>query len=187
MLVSRILPRVKILITGVGMVNTAYYLGRHAGNNVDALVNVGICGAFNKKLSLGEVVNVVSDRLSEFGAEDNKKFIRFEDLKLGGKSSFVLKNGIKMNSLKKVNGITVNTVHGNKKNIRRVVALFNPDVESMEGAAFAMACDVLKKTGIQIRAVSNYVERRDKSKWKMSLAVKNLNAFLMTFVKERYL
>lgn len=36
---------------------------------------------------------------------------------------------------------------------------------------------------IQIRAISNYVEKRDKSKWNMPLAINNLNEFLIEFVK----
>ena len=72
-------------------------------------------------------------------------------------------------------GITVNTVHGNNTSIQKVSFLFNPDVESMEGAACMM---VSKKFGIpclQIRSISNYVEKRNDEKWNKSLALKNLH------------
>jgi futalosine hydrolase len=73
-----------------------------------------------------------------------------------------------------VKGITVNTVHGNSASIKKVKKKFNPDIESMEGAAFFFACQNEKIPCLQIRAISNYVEKRNKKKWKMKLAVKNL-------------
>jgi futalosine hydrolase len=36
---------------------------------------------------------------------------------------------------------------------------------------------------VQLRAVSNYVEIRDKSKWNIPLAVENLNIQLIEFIK----
>ena len=64
-------PGVAVLITGVGMVNTAYFLGRYFLSAFSFTINVGICGAFNKDIKIGEVVNVVEDCISEMGAEDD--------------------------------------------------------------------------------------------------------------------
>jgi futalosine hydrolase len=36
---------------------------------------------------------------------------------------------------------------------------------------------------VQIRAVSNYVEPRNKENWQMGLAIKNLNEYLITLLK----
>jgi futalosine hydrolase len=36
---------------------------------------------------------------------------------------------------------------------------------------------------IQIRAVSNYVERRNRDNWQIGLAIKNLNIFALEFLK----
>ena len=52
----------------------------------------------------------------------------------------------------------------------------------MEGAAFFASCKRAGGDFIQIRAISNYVEKRDKSKWQMPLAIQNLNDFLINFV-----
>lgn len=161
------------------MVNTAFFLGKQLTTHFDFAMNVGICGAFNKKFSLGELVNIKSDMISEIGAEDGEKFIPFPDLKLDGKNIFRLKNNLNLTRIKSAKGITVNTIHGNKKSIEKIISLLNPDVESMEGASFAMACESQEVKGIQIRAVSNYVEKRDKSKWNIPLAINNLNQFLI--------
>lgn len=176
----------KVLITGVGMVNTAFSMGRYSNTLYDLVLNVGVCGAFDKALKLGDVVQVTEDVLSELGAEDGDTFLTYDKLNLPGEYKFkgYLSNSFpQIDALKKVKGITVNTVHGNEISINKVKTLFNPDVESMEGAAFLSSCKRAGNNYTQIRAVSNYVEKRDKSKWQMALAIKNLNDFLIDFVK----
>ncbi len=180
-------PNLSVLITGVGMVNTAYHLGRSSHNLFDHVINMGVCGAFNHSIKIGEVVNVIEDTLSEMGAEDDTLFIKYADMNLGGTniyhSNFTTDNA-KLNDLKKVKGITVNKVHGNNESIKKISADFNADVESMEGAAFFRACARLSENYYQIRAVSNYVEKRDKSRWNMPLAINNLNDFVVTLITD---
>jgi futalosine hydrolase len=177
---------VQVLITGIGMVNTALLIGRCLHADYDLIINAGVCGAFDKQLELGQLVNVTEDILSEMGAEDGEEFLTYNLLNLPGehiysrnyKDSYLM-----VELLQKVKGITVNTVHGNETSIEKVKQLYNPDIESMEGAAFFAACSGMKGNCIQIRAISNYVEKRDKEKWQMPLAIKNLNDFLITFIK----
>ncbi len=176
-----------VLITGVGMVNTAYHMGRYSHNLFDHVVNIGVCGAFNRSIQIGEVVNVIEDTLSEMGAEDDDRFIKYADMNLGGTNLYHSHFKIDdphLNNLKKVKGITVNKVHGNEENIKNTTSLFDADVESMEGAAFLRACAGLSENYYQLRAVSNYVEKRDKSKWNMPLAINNLNAFVVSLITD---
>ncbi len=88
-----------------------------------------------------------------------------------------------LRQLKKVKGITINTVHGNKKSISKVISLYQPDVESMEGAAFFYACNKFNIPALQLRSVSNYVERRNVKNWNIPLAVKNLNEAVISLLK----
>lgn len=180
-------PDLSVLITGVGMVNTAYHLGRSSHNLFDHVINIGVCGAFKRSIKIGEVVNVIEDTLSEMGAEDDTLFIKYTDMNLGGTNvyhSHFTTHNAKLNDLKKVKGITVNKVHGNDESIKKISADFNADVESMEGAAFFRGCSRLSENYYQIRAISNYVEKRDKSKWNMPLAINNLNDFVVTLVTD---
>ena len=49
---------IDVLVTGVGMVATAYHLGRTLlQNHYDFAINIGICGAFDHTL-IGKTVNV---------------------------------------------------------------------------------------------------------------------------------
>ena len=185
--VSGVNPHLAVLITGVGMVNTAYYMGRYFLSAFNYTINAGICGAFNKSIKIGDVVNVVEDLISEMGAQDGDNFIKYQDLNLGGTNVFTSRSFDKIDdfeNLKKVKSITVNSVHGNDEHISKTIKLFNPDVESMEGAGFLRGCEHLPGNCFQIRSVSNYVEKRDKSKWDISLAVTNLNDLLIKVVED---
>lgn len=180
-------PDLSVLITGVGMVNTAYHMGRSSHNLFDHIINMGVCGAFNRNIKIGEVVNVIEDVISEMGAEDENLFIKYADMNLGGTNiyhSHFTTDNAKLNNLKKVKGITVNKVHGSDDSIKKVSAFFNADVESMEGAAFLRGCSHLSESYYQLRGVSNYVEKRDKSKWNMPLAINNLNDLVVSLITD---
>ena len=170
------------------MTATAYHLGKVlAKNKYDLALNIGIAGAFNQNLALGGVVNVVSDCFADSGAEDDEKFLSMFDLGLQESDAFPFVNGKlhgtkRYESLPSAKGITVNTVHGNEEHIRKTKMLYAPDVESMEGAAFLYACLSENLPCSQIRAISNYVEKRNKAAWNIPLAVANLHSTVITLL-----
>lgn len=178
---------IQLLVTGVGMVNTAYAIGKHVNLTYNLIINAGICGAFKPQFKPGQVLCVTRDCLSEMGAENGTEFIPYHELGLGGRNEFtsvISSTYTSLTNISQVSGITVNTVHGNEKSIEFITTLLSPDVESMEGAAFLMACEALKCDYFQLRAVSNYVEKRDKSKWEIKLAIQNLNQVLLQLINE---
>ncbi|MBT3612518.1 MAG: futalosine hydrolase [Flavobacteriales bacterium] len=160
-----------ILITGVGMVNTAIQLTKELlQNKYDLVINMGVAGSFSDVIKIGNVVEVVEDSFSELGFENGVGFEQFSDFELGTRYSVEGKT-----DLQKMRGITVNTVHGNEKLISEIVNRLNPDVESMEGAAVFKVCNEFGVPCIQIRAISNNVEKRNKANWNIPLAIHNLN------------
>jgi futalosine hydrolase len=172
-----------VLITGAGMVSTAFELGKLIGSHFDVVINAGVAGSFNR-FEIGDVVNVTKDCFSEFGAEDDRAFLSVDQLGLG-RQHIELEHPFSNNfisGIPKTNGITVNTVHGNEKSISRVVEKYQPYVESMEGAAFLHAANAFGWKAIQLRAVSNKVTKRDKSSWNLQLAITNLNESLHKLV-----
>ncbi|MCB9361167.1 MAG: futalosine hydrolase [Flavobacteriales bacterium] len=187
--------QIDVLIPGVGMTCTAYWMGKTLTIKLyDCAINLGLAGSFNNDIKIGDVVNVVSDRISELGAQDGEKFLSLIDMDLIEDEDFTLVNGEMINSiplenkiissLKSVRGISVNTTHGEENEIEKVIKLFNPDVESMEGAAFYYACLLEGITCAQIRAISNKVEPRNKENWNIKLAVKNLTETSLKLLKE---
>lgn len=165
-------------ISGVGMNAMAYCMGKALNDEYDMAFNIGICGSFSKQYQLGSMVNITHDIFSELGAEDGINFLDMHALKLPAVTEIQNNSPLKnahIDSLPKVKGITVNTVHGNETSIAKIKTRLNPDVESMEGAAFMYAC---KREGLpfaQLRTISNYVEPRNKDSWKIPLALENLS------------
>ncbi len=164
-----------LLITGVGMVATAVRCARLlAQDNFDLVLNVGLCGSFDPGLKPGTVVHVARDRIAELGAEDGDTFLTMTELKLPAECEFTNLSPPNIAALKElqvVSGVTVNTAHGNERSIAALVERYAPQVESMEGAAFMSACLVSGVRFAQVRAVSNIVERRNRSAWRISDAL----------------
>jgi futalosine hydrolase len=184
------IPKSEILVTGVGMVATAFSLGRHlAENKYDLALNLGIAGSFDRDIALGQVVEITEDTVAELGAEDGENFLPIADLGFGEATFYPstqladLYNLFNNFNLNKARAITVNTVHGHEASIKKVAERLQPQLESMEGAAFFYACRQMNVPCIQIRAVSNYVEKRNRDNWQIGLAIKNLNTFAVEFLK----
>ncbi|PCJ83146.1 MAG: futalosine hydrolase [Flavobacteriales bacterium] len=189
---------IDVLITGVGMTATAFWLGKMLSDRYDVVLNLGVCGSFRREIGIGEVVNVVSDLFSDLGTENGEEFLDVFEMDLIDENEFPFNNGKLTNdfkndvsnSLKTVHGITVNTVHGNEKSIKKTIDLLAksecmPDVESMEGAAFFYACMSEGIPCLQIRAVSNYVERRNKENWNIPLAIEALNEKVLEIINSK--
>ncbi|RZK26914.1 MAG: futalosine hydrolase [Flavobacterium sp.] len=173
-----------VLITGVGMTATAFALGQHLSAEYKLILNLGIAGSFDYNIPLGSLLNISSDEFAELGAEDHAEFLTIEELGFG-KGSFNAGNNLLNDSLKdlrKVKGITVNKVHGNRESIDQIVKRLNPITESMEGAAVLYCCAQMDIPCLQIRSISNYVEPRNKKNWKIGLAIANLNKWAIDFL-----
>ena len=180
---------VHLLVTGVGMVATAAWCSRVlAERSYDIAINAGLCGSFVESLVPGTVVHVVADCLAELGAEDGDRFLTLQELGLEEMADPAdarlgcaeLRNAAPpsiaaLDRLQQVSAITVNTAHGHERSIAAVVARFHPQVESMEGAAFMYACLMHGVRFTQIRAVSNIVERRNRSAWRVKEAIAALS------------
>ena len=176
---------IDVLVTGVGMVATSSWCSRAlATKPFDLALNLGVCGSFKTALAPPTVVHVVSDRLVELGAEDGDDFLTIQQMHLLGDDEFPFTGGRLVNAsppssaalsgLQQVEGVTVNTVHGNDVSIAGVARRFDPDVESMEGAAFMYACITQGVPFAQLRAISNFVERRNRSAWRLNEAIAEL-------------
>lgn len=194
--------RVDVLITGIGMVATAYHLGRYFGQNIpDLAINAGIAGAYDPSIGLGSVLNIVEDGVDDFGASEREGFKTVFDLGLADPDLLPYSNGKLLNieqlplsltsastyrNLIRKSGLTTNTIKEKLADGDDFIKMSEVGVESMEGAAFFYACISAHVPAIQLRAVSNYVGERDKSKWAISLAINNLNLTLKNLMVEIY-
>jgi len=186
---------VDVLTTGVGMVATAAWCSQMlTENRYDLALDLGVCGSFDREIELAQVVHVTSDCIAELGAEDDQNFLTVQDLGLADANEFPFTEGRLINAsppisttlsaLTAVAGITVNTVHGSEQSIATVKRRFQPQVESMEGAAFMYTCMIHRVPFAQIRAVSNLVEKQNRNAWQLSDAIRNLTEMGLRILEE---
>ena len=181
---------IDVLITRIGICATTFWLTKTLRKeNYDLVINAGIAGSYSKNFTIGNVVNVYKDEFSDLGINDNGKFKTLFDENILNKNIFPFTLGKIFNDYAKsdenifklpiANSITVNTVNGEAINIESVRKKFCPDIESMEGAAFFYVCKTEKVKFFQIRAISNFVEPRNKKNWNVALAIEKLNQELI--------
>ena len=179
-----------ILVTGPGVPATIYQLTKALlKNSYDLVINAGIAGSFDRNLPTGTVVQVVSDGFADLGAEDGDAFLDIFRLGLIDPDALPfekgkLRNDFRIPELREADGLTVNTAHGNEARIEAIRARFPAHTESMEGAGFFYVCMNEGVNCLQLRAVSNYVEKRNRENWNIPLAVKQLNAALAGIVRK---
>jgi len=177
---------VDVLITGIGLLHTAFQMGRTLRDGAyDFAINAGICGSYNPGIPLGSVLHFTEEGIPEAGVEEDGEFRSFFEVGLMFPDEYPFDGGKLINTLipewetisrlQTVSGNSVNTMLTDPDKIKRLISAFPADVESMEGAAFLFGCLAEKVPSAQIRAVSNYVGERDKSKWEIRLAVDNLD------------
>ena len=190
-----------VLITGVGMVNTALKLTKRLTQNTyDIVLNAGVAGSFmgdkktkNTPILRGAVVEVLSEQYGDLGVEEaDGRFTDMFELGLIKADESPYKKGKLMNpkplglkALPRVSGLTVQTVHGFEPNIEAISKKYDCQIETMEGAAFFQTCLTEGVAFTQIRAISNFVEARNRENWKMQEAIQNLNEVLIELFEKR--
>jgi futalosine hydrolase len=181
-----------LLHTGIGMVNTAYQLGRQlALHRPDMAIQYGIGGAFDAGPAMEEVVEIVTEIVPELGADSPTGYL---DLAEMGFAHFTVGEQPYYNSVEQpraglvgfrhCRAVTVNRVSGTAAGIASLTEQWQPEVESMEGAAFFQACLLADVPFRQLRAISNRVEPRDRSKWRMQEAIAALNQTLWDLLSQ---
>jgi futalosine hydrolase len=183
---------VSLLHAGIGMVNTAFQLGRYfALSQPDVALQVGIAGAFDTGPQIGDVVEVMEEIYPELGADSPGGYLRLAEM---GFSHFMVgetryedclqQPRAALAGFKQCRGVTVNRVSGEQEAIASLLARWQPHVESMEGAAFFQACLLSGVPFRQLRGISNLVEPRNKANWQMPRAIEALNIAVLDVLKK---
>lgn len=177
---------VQVLVTGIGMVNTAISLERALHNSrPDFIFLAGIAGSWKTEYPIGSVVQAGYEIMGELGASAPSGFLSLENLgfvnfEANGKSYFnVVENPTTpLPDLPVVRSLCVNRVHGELGEIEKTRSFWNPDIENMEGAAFFQVCLQHGIPFAEIRAISNRVEPRNRDNWDIPGALKALSEAL---------
>ncbi len=180
-----------VLFTGVGVPATIYHLQKKIQHfHYNMVIQAGIAGAFTPILPLGETVVVKKDTFGDLAIEENGKLSHIFSEGLGDKNEFPYNKGWLINDhgylsysdLLSVKAITINKISDSEIQKHQLIETYHPDIESMEGAALHYVCLQENIPFLQLRSISNYVGERDKNKWKMKLAIGNLNEELAKLI-----
>lgn len=176
---------INLLVTGVGAVPAAWHISDRISKDglPDFAMNCGIAGSFRDNIMNGDVVMPVSECFADYGIEDHDSFYTLFEAGLSDANEFPFSEGkikndenivSKFGFLNPVNSITIGAASGSSATIERLRRKYNPDIETMEGASFFYICKRERIPFLAIRAVSNRIEPRDRSKWNIALAIDNL-------------
>lgn len=184
---------IDVLVSGVGLPSAMYHLQKRMQQlDYDLIIQAGIAGSFSRNIELGQTVWVGQDTFGDLGTEEKENFSSIFDSGLAGKNEFPFTDGWLVNNsdlTKKINlnaatAVTVNKVTDSQLQAQQIIKRFDPDIESMEGAALHYICLQENIPFIQIRVISNFVGERDKTKWKIKEAINNLNAELLNLINK---
>ncbi len=196
----------KSLIAGVGPVSTMQNLTRHLlqeEGKLDLIVNLGIAGAYIQPIQrdqpqLLDLCLAQREILGDFGiCLENE--IDYLDPGLTGPLVFDLGPGIKSRAMNILTDayypvhegtfITVNSVTGTRARGDFLQQRWGALCENMEGASVAKLCAEFSIPCVELRCISNYVEDRDPSSWKLSEAcdkVAEAGVYLVNELIENY-
>lgn len=190
--------RMKIMFHqgGVGMLATAVALTKLVfEEKPDLIIQAGIAGCFDANIPLGTVLIIKEEMLGDTGVDEDGKWKDIFDMKLEkpGYPPFEKKRlpnqhlaKYNLLQLPEIAAVTVNEITTKENRIQQLVKKYNPVLESMEGAALHYVCRQMNIPFVQMRAVSNYIGERDKSKWQIKLALDNLNKNILVYVHALY-
>ena len=162
------------MLTGIGTTSTCYRLTKNIlearSNNInyDLAINIGIAGSFDlNKYPIGSASIIEKEYFGDLGFETMFGFQTLFQYQLLDANSFPFNGGaLLLNKLEgKLSpildiapyavGVTVQTVTGDPAKVQSIRERFNPEIESMEGAAFYYVCLQERVNFIELRTVSN--------------------------------
>ena len=185
-------PEVDILVSGIGLTASTYHLSKQLGiKKYQVVIQAGVAGSFDSNIAPGQVVAIKQDAIADQSVVELDKLKTLFDLRLVPQDQFPYKKGwlinphteiLKKTKLKPVKGISVNQISTSKQMIRFYREVFDPVVESMEGAALHYVCLMESTPFVQIRSISNTIGERNKKKWNMMDSIDNLNQSLIRII-----
>lgn len=160
-------------LAGAGL---AWALG--AGDCREVL-GIGIAGAFDASgLAVGTAHWVAWESFGDLGAEDGEEWLDFPSLALpglpaGNRFELMLPPGCRG-----AGATTVSAATGSEATAALRRARTGADLESMEGAAWALTCSRFGAELMQARGISNRAGRRDRASWRIGDALDALGRLL---------
>jgi futalosine hydrolase len=180
--------RYQVLVSGVGPLESAVSTSRFLERNhtkIRGVVNFGIGGAY-LPVQPGQGANILGlclaqkEVLGDYGVCTGIRVEPFADPAMGGSTEFPLDEGLyerardifRRNGMAYTSGIfmTVNGASGTAERGDWLRDRYNAICENMEGGAIARVCREFSLPMLEIRVISNLVEDRPGSPWRLEEA-----------------
>lgn len=182
--------------SGVGILSSCFSIAKLIfQQKPDLVIQAGIAGTFDNNQPLGKVVAVKDEILADLGVEENGVFKDLFDLNLQQENVFPF-TGRKLANpflaalnylqLEEISGITINEITTQPARIEALKTKYHPVIESMEGAALHYCCLQTSTPFLQVRAISNYIGERDKTKWNFKDSFENLSEIIKKYLDHLY-
>ncbi len=186
--------QVEFRLTGIGAVQACHCVTREvvaaaaAGEPYNLVVNLGIAGSYDlEAFPIGSAAVISREHFADLGFGSEEGFSDLFQYGILDKDEFPYTNGALARQLlpyphiEKVlekygagAGATVQCVTGTQARCNEIVDMYNPQIESMEGAGVYYAALMEKVPFFELRTVSNAVGERDTSKWESKAALDTL-------------
>lgn len=181
--------RCATLISGIGPVETTLRLTRYLERcdpRIDKVLNFGVAGAYLSATPIGlanvsllDLCLAEQEILGDFGICFSDH-IEALDEKLGASTHFPLDQSLLSRAreileqhqlvCRRGNFVTVSAASATRQRGTMLAARYQGLCENMEGAAVARVCAEFSLPLLEVRSVSNLVEDRDLSRWKLAEA-----------------
>ena len=189
---------VVFFVTGVGPLETTLHLTRLLARNAQKIaqvMNIGIAGAYlDSGLQLLDICLAEQESLGDFGICGNGEIIPFDRSDLQPPVQFDLRNPLLQTAeailarhdmhYSKGNFVTVQCTSGTTARGLLLRDRYQAICENMEGAAVARVCAEFEVPCLEMRCVSNLVEDRDVSKWRLAAAIEKMAEATALLVNE---
>lgn len=186
--------QVEFRLTGIGAVQACHCVTREvvaaaaAGDPYNLVVNLGIAGSYDlEAFPIGSAAVISREHFADLGFGSEEGFSDLFQYGILEKDDFPYTKGALARQLlpyphiEKVlekygagAGATVQCVTGSQARCNEIVAMYDPQIESMEGAGVYYAALMEKVPFFELRTVSNAVGERDTSKWESKAALDTL-------------
>jgi futalosine hydrolase len=186
--------QVEFRLTGIGAVQACHCVTREvvaaaaAGEPYNLVVNLGIAGSYDlEAFPIGSAAVISREHFADLGFGSEEGFSDLFQYGILEKDDFPYTKGALARQLlpyphiEKVlekygagAGATVQCVTGTQARCNEIVSMYNPQIESMEGAGVYYAALMEKVPFFELRTVSNAVGERDTSKWESKAALDTL-------------
>lgn len=183
---------VEYLYTGVGVASCALAMAGVQPDQFDVAINIGFAGAVDRAREIGETVVVMHDRFLDYGIIRNGSLVPLHETDLlqlvppdkDGRFMATVPANLpaRLSNWAKVDGYTVSHPTEGDASLLRLVSLPPGHVETMEGAAFAMACQHIGLAPVSLRIISNYVAPPGQNQWNQRLAQERLAETLLAAI-----